>query len=53
MLDDYKEAIKSCSERIVFNDERIEKIIYLIFIGECFDRIRIDLIGPLRKNKRK
>lgn len=47
MLNDCKEILQTCSECLIFNDEREIKTNYPLLVGEIFDRIGIDLIGPL------
>lgn len=53
MLDDCKDVVRGCAECNVFNEEKISKASYPVLLGEYFDRISFDLVGPMKETNKE
>ena len=52
MRDEIESVVRSCLECARFNKNKRMKIHYPILVGESFERIGIDTMGPLRESHR-
>ncbi|MGL6195104.1 MAG: reverse transcriptase domain-containing protein, partial [Thermoguttaceae bacterium] len=50
MRTDVNEIVQNCSECLIFNDGRAPQFNYPLLIGEVFERIGLDTIGPLTES---
>lgn len=53
MREDTNKTIRTCKECLLFNDKNKDKGMYLLMIGEAFNRIGIDLKGSFQITERE
>ena len=51
MREDVYKTLKICRQCLAFNDKRPGNVCYPLLIGEAFERIGIDLMGPFKETK--
>jgi hypothetical protein len=51
MQKDVANVLKSCKKCSLFNEKRKESCNYPLLIGKAFEKVGIDLIGPLKETK--
>ncbi|MGL5708461.1 MAG: reverse transcriptase domain-containing protein [Aeromonas sp.] len=52
LRDDVYKVLRSCKQCLSFNDKRPGASNYPLLIGEAFERVGIDLMGPFKTTKR-
>jgi hypothetical protein len=51
MREDTNKFVRNCKECLLFNDKNKDKGVYPLMIGEAFERVGIDLMGPFNETK--